>query len=76
MRYQYQLISIHEGFVMRDQMIALMKLLQTGGGISLEEFREITYKEREFLFNEIQYWCLYEKDDPSSFAARKIPTNK
>ena len=61
---------------MRDQMIALMKLLQTGGGISLEEFRDITYKEREFLFNEIQYWCLYEKDDPSSFAAGKIPAGK
>ncbi len=58
---------------MRDQMIALMTQLRAGEGISLEDFREITYKEREFLFNEIQYWCLYEKDDPASFAAGKIP---
>jgi len=47
---------------MRDQMIALMTQLRAGEGISLEDFREVTYKEREFLFNEIQYWCLYEKD--------------
>ena len=58
---------------MRDQMIALMAQLRAGDGISLEDFREITYKEREFLFNEIQYWCLYEKNDPASFAADKIP---
>ena len=58
---------------MRDQMIAFMKQLRAGEGISLEEFRNLTYKEREFLFNEIQYWCLYEKDDPASFAAGKIP---
>ncbi len=58
---------------MRDQMIALMTQLRAGEGISLEDFREITYKEREFLFNEIQYWCLYEKDDHASFAAGKIP---
>ena len=57
---------------MRDQMIALMTQLRAGEGISLEDFREVTYKEREFLFNEIQYWCLYEKDDPASFAAGKI----
>jgi len=58
---------------MRDQMIALMTQLRAGEGISLEDFREITYKEREFLFNEIQYWCLYEKDTPASFATGKIP---
>jgi len=58
---------------MRDQMIAFMTQLRAGEGISLEEFRNLTYKEREFLFNEIQYWCLYEKDDPASFAAGKIP---
>jgi hypothetical protein len=58
---------------MRDQMIALMTQLRAGEGISLEDFREVTYKEREFLFNEIQYWCLYEKDDSASFAAGKIP---
>ena len=58
---------------MRDQMIAFMKQLRAGEGISLEEFRNLTYKEREFLFNEIQYWCLYEKDDPALFAAGKIP---
>ena len=40
---------------MRDQMIALMTQLRAGEGISLEDFREVTYKEREFLFNEIQY---------------------
>lgn len=58
--------------MMRDKMITLMKRLRAGDGISLEEFREISYKEREFLFNEIQYWCLYEKLDPNSFAAGKI----
>ena len=58
---------------MRDQMITFMKQLRAGEGVSLEEFRSLTYKEREFLFNEIQYWCLYEKDDPAAFAAGKIP---
>ncbi len=58
---------------MRDQMIECMKHLRAGKGVSLEDFRELTYKEREFLFNEIQYWCLYEKDDPASFASGKIP---
>lgn len=58
---------------MRDQMIGLMTQLRAGDGVSLDEFRGLTYKEREFLFNEIQYWCLYEKDDPASFASGKIP---
>lgn len=58
---------------MRDQMIGLMTQLRAGEGLSLDDYRGLTYKEREFLFNEIQYWCLYEKDDPASFASGKIP---
>jgi hypothetical protein len=58
---------------MRQQFITSMKQLQAGEGISLNELRGLTYKEREHLFNEIQYWCLYEKDDPSAFALGKIP---
>lgn len=57
---------------MRDEMASVMKRLQKGEGINLEEFRELKYKEREFLFNEIQYWCLYEKQDPKYFAIGKL----
>ena len=53
-------------------MDLILKKLQEGEGISLDEFRPLKYKEREFLFNEIQYWCLYEKDDPAFFAVGKI----
>jgi hypothetical protein len=58
---------------MRDEMAAVMKRLQKGEGVNLEEFRDLKYKEREFLFNEIQYWCLYEKNDPKNFAIGKLP---
>lgn len=51
-------------------MVHILKKLQEGEGISLDEFRALKYKEREFLFNEIQYWCLYEKYDPITFASR------
>lgn len=57
---------------MRDEMASVMKRLQKGEGINLEEFRELKYKERESLFNEIQYWCLYEKEDPKYFAIGKL----
>ncbi|NDH78999.1 MAG: hypothetical protein EBY70_01830 [Burkholderiaceae bacterium] len=57
---------------MREQMVLILQQLKDGKGVSLEDLRTLKYKEREFLFNEIQYWCLYEKDNPKAFAKGKI----